>query len=125
MPNCDPTSVQREYSIEGHEIEYRDLMEICQGGPEIGNLFIDGQRIGDNSRFGGPLLYSNRSIYAPIYVKKFISSGFILAKIDIMTNEMKLIGRRKGLIFLEKISDGLAYYYRDLDKTVPETMPIE
>jgi hypothetical protein len=120
-----PTSIQREYSIEGHEIKYRDLMEVCQGGPEIGNLIINGQPIGGESRFGGPLLYSDRSIYAPLYIKKFMSSGFILAKIDLPTGAVKLIGKRKGLIFLEKISDGLIHYYRDIDKTIAESISIE
>ena len=51
-------------------MSYLDLMEVNQGSPLVGSLYINGQVIIKEQGFGGPLLYFNRKIYIPVLFKK-------------------------------------------------------
>lgn len=102
--------------IDGIEIKYLNLMEISQGGPEIGNISINGKILTDH-RFGGPFLHDNQYIFIPLYTKSFLSSGFKLAKIMIETLSIELIGKTKNLIYLYKIENSKVFYYQDLEKS--------
>ena len=116
-----------EFNIEkkkaGLEVVYRNLMEICQGGPEVGSISINGNVVFD-SRFGGPWLSEGGYIYIPIFIKSFFGSGFKVAKINIESLSMEIISKKKELIFLDKVEDGKIYYYEDLEKTVVNTLDI-
>ncbi len=125
MTFSDPTSLQRKYSLHGHEIEYRGIMELCQGGPEVGDLFVDERRVGGDSRFGGPLLYDAGAIYIPRFTKSFFSSGFTLARVELGSGKVSPIGKRRGLIYLEKIECGIVYYYTDIEKTRLEKLSLQ
>lgn len=125
MALSDPTSLQRKYSLNGHEIEYRGIMELCQGGPEVGDLFLDGRRVGGDSRFGGPLLHDAGAIYIPLFTKSFFSSGFTLARVELGSGEMSLIGKRRALIYLDKIENSVVYYYTDIERTRLEKLSLE
>jgi hypothetical protein len=113
----DPTSLQKQYTVDGHVIEYRGLMELVQGGPEVGDLFVDGCRVGGTLRFGGPLIPYQGAIYVPVYSKGLFSSGFVLARVDLTNGQVAKLGKRQGLIYLSKIEDDIVYYYTDIDQT--------
>ena len=53
------------------EVSYLDLMEVNQGSPLVGSLSINGQFIIKEQGFGGPLLYFNRKIYIPVFIRRF------------------------------------------------------
>jgi hypothetical protein len=99
------------------EIIYSDLIEICQGGPVIGTLSINGKLI-QSYRFGGPCLYEGKYIYAPAYIKKFFGTSFKLSKINKNTLKPEFLGEIRDLIYLDKILNHRVYFFEDLDKTI-------
>lgn len=113
----DPTQFDIQKNISGIEIAYSDLMEISQGGPEIGYILINGIPI-KSHRFGGPSLNQGDNLYIPIYVKRVLGTGFKIAKINIKTLELELLGKTKTLIFLDRIENNRTCYFEDVDKTI-------
>ena len=111
-----PVNFDVSKNIEGTEVEYSELMEVGQGGPEVGKLSVNKSEIKYEYPFGGPFLIKNGYLYVPVFIRSFFRSGFKLAKIDIRSHDVELIGTTLGLIFLSKIEDGKVYFYEDLDK---------
>lgn len=103
--------------INGIEVIYFDLMEISQGGPEIGSVLINGNQV-QSYRFGGPFLYEAEYIYAPMYVKKLFNTGFKISRINLQTLQVESFGKIKDLIFLHKIEGNRVYFFEDLDKII-------
>jgi len=116
FPIENPIRFQVEKTVDGFEIKYSDLMEICQGGPEIGKLWVNNRPVSDSLRFGGPLVYSSGFIYAPVFARGFVSSGFILAIINATTLKVEKIGRKLPLIFLDRIEGNHIYFFKDIKK---------
>ncbi len=98
------------------ELVYSDLMEISQGGPEVGNLSINGEIV--QGLYGGPALCRSDYVYVPAYVKKILGAGFRLAKIDVATLEVELLGKTKDLIFLDRVEGSQIYFFEDLDRSI-------
>jgi len=105
------------------KVAYTNLMEISQGGPEVGYLSINGSLI-NNYRFGGPCLIDGEFVYAPIYVKKFFGTGFKLAKIHATSLEVVTKGKTKDLVYLDKIKDGKVHFFEDINKTISRSCDI-
>lgn len=99
------------------EVIYSGLMEISQGGPEVGTISVNGMTI-LSYRFGGPFLSKDKYIFAPVYVKKFFGFGFKLAKINTKDLNVEILGKIKDLIFLDKTEGNRVYFFEDLDKTI-------
>ncbi len=118
----DPTSLPPRLVLNGHVVEYENLTEVCQGGPEIGELIIDGQRPQPRSRYGGPPLSDGDYLYVPQFVRSLFASGFVLQRISLSSKETLNIGKRRPLIFLDSIKDGAARYYIDVEKTTSEVV---
>lgn len=112
----DPRIINPLKRIDNLELRYLNLSEISQGGPEIGNFYINGQLI--DGKFGGPFIFQKPYIYIPAFSKKMFSRGFVLARIDITTNAIEYKGKIEPLIFLNKIIDNKIYYYKDIEKKV-------
>jgi hypothetical protein len=112
----NPIQFDTKKKIRGIEITYSNLMEISQGGPEIGNLSVNGRMVG--GLYGGPAIYKDDYVYLPAYVKKFLGTGFKLARIKIKTLEVEHFGDIKQMIFLDKIEDDLIYFFEDISKTI-------
>jgi hypothetical protein len=112
----DPIQFDINKKVGDVEIAYSDLMEISQGGPEVGNLSINGKTI--EGRYGGPAICKDEYVYAPIYVKKFLGTGFKLARINIATFEVEHLSKTKDLIFLDKVEGGRLYFFEDMSKTI-------
>jgi hypothetical protein len=117
-----PLSVQPTHTFNGHRVEYRDLREVAQGGPEVGWLAIDEVLVGGPDRFGGPLIYSNGEIFIPCLRRGVISWGFRLARIDLEQRKCTVVGPSENLIFLDRIDGDLIYYSVDLDKSMEKTI---
>ena len=96
-------------------IEYSNLREIVQGGPEIGNLTINGNKV-SNEFFGGPYLYDKDYLYIPKYSKRFFNVRFLLCKINFKNLKINIISEQKNLFYLYKLEDGKIYYYEDVAK---------
>jgi hypothetical protein len=111
----DPMNFESHKIINGNEISYVDLMEIAQGSPVIGTLIINGHII-RSYKFGGPLIFTSGFIFVPVYVRNIWNSGFKIAKIDLGTLSIGIIGKINDLIFLEKIENDKIYYYDNLSK---------
>ena len=69
--NETPLDFQEKNIFDQWEVSYLDLMEVNQGSPLVGSLSINGQVIIKEQGFGGPLLYSNRKIYIPVFIRRF------------------------------------------------------
>lgn len=115
--NQSPINFQTTIEIENIKIEYSRLMEICQGGPEIGDLSIN-ESIIPYYRFGGPLLFDNGSIYAPIFIKRFCIAKFKLSIINVHTQKIRLIGKYHNIMHLDKIDNGKIYFFADLAQSL-------
>lgn len=100
-------------NINGHRVKYIDLKEVCQGGPEIGCLLINETQL-SSSLFGGPFLCQENKIYLPMYINNFLSSGFKLVTIDLITHEQIILSGLKKMIYLDKIENGIVYFYEDM-----------
>src|SRR5690606_31380551 len=112
----DPIQFDMKKKVGDVEIAYSDLMEISQGGPEVGNLSINGKIV--EGRYGGPAICQDEYVYAPAHVKKFLGIGFKLARINIATLEVEHLSKTKDLIFLDKIEENRIYFFEDLSKTI-------
>ena len=113
----NPINFDSQLILNDTKIVYTNLMEICQGCPAIGDLTIDGVRASEKFRFGGSAIGLEAYLYAPVFVRRLRTTGFKLAKININSRKMELIGSVKSLIFLDKIENGYIYFYEDLEKT--------
>jgi len=112
----DPIQFDLKKKVGNIEITYSNLMEICQGGPEVGNLSVNGKKV--KGRYGGPALCHDGYVYVPAFVKKFFGFGFKLAKINPATFEVEYLSKIKNLIFLEKTEGNRIYFYEDINKTI-------
>lgn len=109
-------SIEKKYK--NVEIVYSELMEITQGGPEVGNLAINGKIL--KGRYGGPAIYEGKYVYVPAYVKKFLGTGFKLARININTHKVEYLSKIKNLIYLDKIDENRLYFFDDLNRKIPK-----
>ncbi|MDR0517620.1 MAG: hypothetical protein LBH25_11310 [Fibromonadaceae bacterium] len=123
MSSETPWSFREVIEVGDLKIEYNNMIEVCQGGPNIGNLYINGMEVkmpprrknyvnplffGDDLQFGGPLLIDKEYLYIPWfdrYVSRFRLFCWNL------TNQTCIIGTEVlPLIILDKI-DGNDLHY--------------
>lgn len=108
----------------GHRIEIRDRMEVCQGGPHVGRLFIDGEPFFSNLKFGGPILLESGVLYAPVRKKTIFFNGFEVATINVCKKELKLLGAKSAVIFLKSVENGVLSYSENLEGTSNKQLTI-
>ena len=109
--------------VDNNEINYSNLSEVSQGGPEVGNLSINGKMI--KGRYGGPAFYNNHYVYVPAQAKKFFGTGFKLARVNVNTFEIEYLSKTKDLIFIDKIEKNRIYFYEDMCKTIQKHLLCE
>lgn len=119
----DPTQFDIKKKVGDTELVYSNLMEISQGGPEVGSLSINGHML--EGRYGGPAIFHNEYIYVPAYVKKFIKKGFKLVRIKVTNLELEYWGKIKDLIFLDKVEENRIYFFEDISKTILNSYEIK
>lgn len=106
------------------KIEYKNLIEINQGAPLVGNLCVNGVSLPNSSLFGSPFIYTDNSLYIPMFIRRFCLSGFILSRVDLVTAKISTIGKIKNLIYLDSLQNNTLMYYTDIDKTNEEHLYI-
>lgn len=109
------TDFKTEVFSEFFTLKYINIIEIVQGGPEIGQICLNGSLIG-NSYFGGPLLFNEKFIFIPMYSKSFLRRGFKLVKISILNGDVVIISKIESLILLNKIDESFVYYSIDTER---------
>lgn len=96
-----------------YAIQYSDLHEIGQGGPEVGSIFINGNKV-ESYLFGGPFLCQENSIYIPAYLPRLLGWRFKIARLELDTLEVQVMGDFKSVIFLKAIEGDTICYYEDV-----------
>ena len=122
--NETPLDFQEKFLFENWEVSYLDLMEVNQGSPLVGSLSINGQVIIKEQGFGGPLLYFNRKIYIPVFIRRFCVVGFRLATLNVDDLSIEYIGDIEDLIYLKEIKGNRIYFYTDIYKSTEKNLTL-
>ena len=122
--NETPLDFQENFLFDEWEVSYLDLMEVNQGSPLVGSLSINGQVIIKEQGFGGPLLYSNRKIYIPVFIRRFCLVGFRLATLNLDDLSIEYIGGIEDLVYLKEIKDNRIYFYTDIYKSTEKNLTL-
>ena len=86
--------------------------------------FINGQVIIKEQGFGGPLLYFNRKIYIPVFIRRFCVVGFRLATLNVDDLSIEYIGDIEDLIYLKEIKGNRIYFYTDIYKSTEKNLTL-
>ena len=119
-----PLDFQEKFLFDKWEVSYLDLIEVNQGSPLVGNLSINGQVIIKEQGFGGPLLYFNRKIYIPVFIRRFCLVGFRLATLNLDDLSIEYIGGIEDLVYLKEIKDNRIYFYTDIYKSTEKNLTL-
>ena len=119
-----PLDFQEKNFFDKWEVSYLDLMEVNQGSPLVGSLSINGQVIIKEQGFGGPLLYFNRKIYIPVFIRRFCVVGFRLAILSLDDLSIEYIGGIEDLVYLKEIRDNRIYFYTDIYKSTEKNLTL-
>ena len=122
--NETPLDFQEKNFFDEWEVSYLDLMEVNQGSPLVGSLSINGQVIIKEQGFGGPLLYFNRKIYIPVFIRRFCVVGFRLATLNLDNLSIGYIGGIEDLVYLKEIKDNRIYFYTDIYKSTEKNLTL-
>ena len=122
--NETPLDFQERFLFDNWEVSYLDLMEVNQGSPLVGSLSINGQVIIKEQGFGGPLLYFNRKIYIPVFIRRFCVVGFRLATLNLDDLSIEYIGDIEDLIYLKEIKGNRIYFYTDIYKSTEKNLTL-
>ena len=119
-----PLEFQEKFLFDEWEVSYLDLMEVNQGSPLVGSLSVNGQVIIQEQGFGGPLLYFNRKIYIPVFIRRFCVVGFRLATLNLDDLSIEYIGGIEDLVYLKEIRDNRIYFYTDMYKSTEKNLSL-
>lgn len=122
--NETPLDFQEKFLFDNWEVSYLDLMEVNQGSPLVGSLSINGQVIIQEQGFGGPLLYFNRKIIIPVFIRRFCVVGFRLATLNLDDLSIEYIGGIEDLIYLKEIKGNRIYFYTDIYKSTEKNLTL-
>ena len=122
--NETPLDFQEKFLFDNWEVSYLDLMEVNQGSPLVGRLSINGQVIIKEQGFGGPLLYFNRKIYIPVFIRRFCVVGFRLAILNLDDLSIEYIGGIEDLIYLKEIKGNRIYFHTDIYKSTEKDLTL-
>ena len=122
--NETPLDFQEKNFFDEWEVSYLDLMEVNQGSPLVGSLSINGQIIIKAQGFGGPLLYFNRKIYIPVFIRRFCVVGFRLAILNLDDLSIEYIGGIEDLVYLKEIKGNRIYFYTDLYESTEKNLTL-
>lgn len=122
--NETPLDFQENFLFDKWEVSYLDLMEVNQGSPLVGSLSINGQVIIKEQGFGGPLLYFNRKIYIPVFIRRFCLVGFRLAILNLDDLSIEYIGGIEDLVYLKEIRGNRIYFYTDIYKSTEKNLSL-
>ena len=106
-------------------VELSDLMEICQGGPYVGNLAIDG--IGFGSRkFLNKFVETEDSVFVSEFTRGFFKSGFRLLCVNRSDMSEYVLIKYGEYIEPKSLSNGKLFYrentFSDSERSLPVTV---
>jgi hypothetical protein len=110
MTSETPWSFREKINASLLDIEYKGMTETCQGGPRVGQLYINGAEVCAGKLFGGPLLLDGDDVYVPLFERKLFSTGFRLFYLNTATRAFWAGPDRFPMIWLDRI-DGDDLYY--------------
>lgn len=87
-------------------VSWDDILEVGQGGPGCGRLYVNGRQPKGNFRYLPPAIAHDGRVYA----STFVSGGFIICAIDPATHARTEISPRLPYARLEAIEDGAIVY---------------
>lgn len=122
--NETPLEFQEKKFFDQWEVSYLNLMEVNQGSPLVGSLSVNGQVMLQEQGFGGPLLYFNRKIYIPVFIRRFWIVGFRLAILNLDDLSIEYIGGIEDLVYLKEIKDNRIYFYTDIYKSTEKNLTL-
>ena len=122
--NETPLDFQEKNIFDKWDVSYLDLMEVNQASPLVGSLSINDQVITREQGFGGPLLYFNRKIYIPVFIRRFCVVGFRLAILKLDDLSIEYIGCIEDLVYLKEIRDNRIYFYTDIYKSTEKNLSL-
>ena len=122
--NETPLEFQEKKFFDQWEVSYLNLMEVNQGSPLVGSLSVNGQVMLQEQGFGGPLLYFNRKIYIPVFIRRFWIVGFRLAILNLDDLSIEYIGGIEDLVYLKEIKDNRIYFYTDIYKSTEKSLTL-
>ncbi len=88
------------------QLSWDDILEVGQGGPGCGRLYIDGRQPKGNFRYLPPAMLHDGKVYA----STFVSGGFIICVVDPVTHARTELSPRLPYARLEEIVDGEIVY---------------
>lgn len=126
MLKISPYIFPFSYLYKGYSITLQDSNEaICQGGPVVSSLSIDNSRVGQDSMFGGPILFYQNLVIVPKLTHEFYKGqGFVLTAIDLDTLEQKTISKFKPMILLSEIRANEVFFFTDLENSAIEKVKL-
>lgn len=110
-----PTTIIINRVIGGSTLRFKNVVEISQGGPEVGELSVNDREL--EGKFGGPIIFNDEFIYLPALYKRFFGVAFKLARINLKSLEIEYHNKIFDLIYLDKISNNKILYFTDIEKT--------
>ncbi len=87
-------------------LSWDDILEVGQGGPGCGRLYVNGRQPKGNFRYLPPAMAHAGKVYA----STFVSGGFIICAIDPVTHAREELSPRLPYARLESIEDGAIVY---------------
>ncbi|GAB4043440.1 hypothetical protein GCM10028774_59030 [Spirosoma jeollabukense] len=109
-----PTDNPLIYNYTNTTIEFVDVMELCQGCPEVGHLSINSVAFNPGLQFGTNVIFKDHWLILPQFIKSWKKSGFKLCAIDLRTNQLNEISQVEPLAIPYKIEGNRISYFTDL-----------
>ena len=117
-----PWNYPAKYEIDSYKIEFKKLHDFAKEGPLCGKLYINDKLVEfqeDHDGFGGPILITDKYLYAVIWQInihgfKDILGGFV-AEINLQDLSIRTIGRKLSYISIAYKDKDKLYYYDSSD----------
>ena len=116
MSSETPYNITALRVIDGMTIEYRGLGEACQGGIELGNIWINENPIKGGARFSGPPISADGYLYAPMYKKRWFKAGFVLCRIELKSGKLEEVSELRDFMWLHKKEGHRIIFFEETDR---------
>ncbi|ADB36194.1 hypothetical protein [Spirosoma linguale] len=117
-----PTDNPLIYNYYDTTVELVEVMELCQGCPEVGYLLINSMAFNQDLRFGTNVLFTGYWLILPQFVSSWKTSGFKLCAIDLRTNTLYEISQIEPLAIPYKVEEKEVKYFIDLANQTSKTV---
>jgi|GEM_PF-4338670 len=119
MFKVSPFNYPSQYEHAGHCVRYVGLFEaICQGGPDVGALLINGARVGVDDLFSGPLLPHGAYVLVPRLTRRFLRGhGFELVAVNLANRECTVLTPFHEMVLPKEVVGGDVIYFTDLENS--------